>query len=363
MGSTRQAEAQSCTRESVAALPGTWRENPPNLVLASDSAPAALYPTILARLAPVAAMLREAYPEPRGTAAEGYMSIRRFGPELASGPAQYGYVSLYKTWLCSRAGEVSLAGETGNWAYVFVNSLHYLLDEVLDKPLIVDGRPTRVWMLARRIGTLRGSTLYEPWMGLDHGRALVFAREGRFPWTPVSQKQYLDALASWFRQQAVETSDAVDNLIRNMEQAIAEARQNVPADIRDAVVAEMERALADARAQQPSSAAKLAVGVAEELKLIADYQASHSEAELAQPAVLPAGMTFGFNGAFGTESDGGHMLVRTDESYFRSDLSADAAQLVTLLWKWENGNLASDAWRDALERLFPIDRLRAMVDR
>ena len=58
-------------------------------------------------------------------------SIRRFGPEIPDGPATYGYVSEFKTWLCpSSTGELTLADETGNWAGVYINSLHSLLSEV-----------------------------------------------------------------------------------------------------------------------------------------------------------------------------------------------------------------------------------------
>jgi hypothetical protein len=57
------------------------------------------------------------------------------------------------------------------------------------------------------------------------------------------------------------------------------------------------------------------------------------------------------------------MLVQVDESYFRSDLPADAAQVIALLWRWESDNPASSAWRDSFERRFPIDRLPALIDR
>lgn len=82
-------------------------------------------------------MFREAYPEPRGTEAAGYASIRpgdesgaRLVQEvlgqtlrIADVPVPYGYNSRYKTWLCpERTRKPSLASETGNWAYVKVNS-------------------------------------------------------------------------------------------------------------------------------------------------------------------------------------------------------------------------------------------------
>jgi hypothetical protein len=47
--------------------------------------------------------------------------------------------------------------------------------------MTIDGERSMVWMLARRIGDLRGETLYEAWGGLKYGRALLFTRPGEFP--------------------------------------------------------------------------------------------------------------------------------------------------------------------------------------
>ena len=351
---------QACTEESVAERPDTWRETPANLVLAGETAPAVMHPRILKRIEPIAAMFREAYPAPRGTGAEGYKAIRRFGPEQDGGPAQYGYVSLYKTWLCPKTTkQAERAGETGNWAYVYVNSVHYLLKEVTDKPLPVDGRPTKVWLLARRIGSLRGEPLYEPWMGLSFGRALVFARPGAFPWKPLSQRQYLDAVEAWWTEATARGNDAADAAILAIERNIAEMKKTLTGEMRDKVVPEMERSLAEARARRPADRAKAAAGLATALKPIQDYRAGH-EGELSQPAILPEGMGSGFNGTFGTEAEGGHRVVTLDPEYFRSDLPADAAQLITLLWRSEDGP-AAIAWRDSFERGFPIDKLRALL--
>jgi hypothetical protein len=174
------ATAQSCTPEAALAVRSEWQENPANLVFANDVATKQSQAAILERLEGVAAMFREAYPEPQGTAAEGYAMIRRQGDEIEEGPVPWGYTSLYKTWMCVKStGEIELAGETGNWARLYVNGLHSLLDEVGE--MTIDGERSMVWMLARRIGDLRGETLYEAWGGLKYGRALLFTRPGEFP--------------------------------------------------------------------------------------------------------------------------------------------------------------------------------------
>jgi len=157
--------------------------------------------------------------------------------------------------------------------------------------------------------------------------------------------------------------DAMDEVERGMIEQIAEVKRELTGDIRDQVVAEMERGLAEIRARRPASNSRLSGAIAAELKYITDYEAAHSEQEMQQPAFLPEGLKRGFRGAFWDESQGGHMLVRVDPGYFRRDLSPEAAQLVTLLWTSENESEASDRWRLSLERNFPLDRLRSMIDR
>jgi len=360
LGVANHTAAQPCTPESVAQLPGKWTEGSSNLANASDVAPPSLYPTILKRIEPIAAMFREAYPEPRGTVASGSASIQRLGREIEGGPVQYGYTASYNTWLCpTSTRRAVIAQETGNWAYVYVNSLHNLLSEVAE--MQIDGRSTKVWMLARRIGNLRGETLYE----LRYYHGLVFTRNGRYPWKPVSQKQFLDALVLHYEKEAARTEGGMDDALRNIEKAIEDVKNNkdIPRETRDEVVAQMQRELASARANRPRDSKNLAGGVAEELKYIQDYRARHSEKEMAQPAILPDGVGPSFRGKFVKESEGGRMLVVVDPAYFRKDLPREAAQLVTLLWQWERDSPASAAWRSTFERRFPIDRLRSMIDR
>jgi hypothetical protein len=364
LGIAGHAAAQECTRESVAQLPGKWSEGPADLAMSREAAQQSLHPKILKRIEPIAAMFREAYPEPLGTDASGHAAIRRFGNEFQGGPAQYGYTSLYKTWLCpTSTRRAELAGETGNWAYVHVNSLHRLLGEFGE--LQINGKPTKVWRLARRIGDLRSEPLYETWAPLGHGRGILFTHAGRYPWKSISQKQYLDALVLYFETQAAETSAGMDDFFRQQEKAIEKVRnnQNLKKEMRDQIATQMQQELARARAKRPVNNKNLASGVAEEIKYIHDYQATHSEKEMAQPAILPDGMILTFRGEFGTEAEGGHQLVVFDPAYFRKDLPPEAAQLIVLLWRWEERHLAADAWRRSLEQRFPLERLRAMVDR
>ncbi len=377
-GSPGLAAAQPCTRESVAERPGQWSARAPDLVFARDVATPARQAAILKRIEPIAAMFREAYPEPRGTEAAGYASIRladqtqpdflqqlaRQTMRTADVPVPYGYTSLYKTWLCPESTrQPSLADETGNWAYVKVNSLASVLYD--HGELEVDGR--RVYALARRIGDLRGETVYES--GIS--RALVFAREGRYPWTPVSQSQYLDAIADYLQKDFAANAVTMDEAERAMEEQLAETKRTMTGDLRERLVAEMERGLADVRAQRTQADARLARALDEELGYIRNHQASHLAQEMQQPAIVSTGTGGRVFRGFTAEAEGGHLVVQVDPEYFRRDLPPEAAQLVLLLWRWEGSSdeenaaryKASYAWRRSFESRFPLDRLRAMLDR
>lgn len=361
--SAQRAWAQPCTPESAAAVRSEWKENPTNLVLANDVVPRNLQPAIIDRIqSEIAPLFRQAYPEPQGTAAEGYAWIRSQGGELEGSPAiPFGYTTLYKTWLCPKStGRLELAGETGNWAYVYVNILHTLVREVGEMTL--DGQPTKVWMLARRIGELRGETLYQAWEGFGDAQALLFTRAGEVPWKPISQKQYLDALTLHLQEGASEANARVDELERSLEAQLEEVKRTMTGEMRDQVVAGMEQAIADLKAQRGASDPKMAAGVAAQVQVLQDYEAKHSNQEMQEPAILPESLKMAFGGEFVLESDGGNMLVTIDPRYFRSDLPRETAQLVLLLWRWQHEDPASNRWRTTFERDFPFERLRAMVD-
>ncbi|MEZ5318859.1 MAG: hypothetical protein R2752_15775 [Vicinamibacterales bacterium] len=355
------AQGEACTPASIVQRPGAWKENPPDLAFAANVAPRARHAALLKRIAPMAAMFRDAYPEPRGTAAEGYASIRPYGDEIEGGPYRYGYDSLYKTWLCPKStGRASLADETGNWAHVHVNSLDRLLSEVGE--LEFDGGRHRVWMLAPAIGELRGQPLYRAWLGFGDGRALLFTRRGRVPWAPVSRRQYLDGLARYWQQQADEAAGRMDELERNLAGQIEEIRKTMTGQARDTMVAELERGLAQAREQKTQQQARLAANLAGQLQTVSRYRAAHP-GEMDRPAVLPEGLRRAFTGEFTDGTEDGRMLVVVDPSYFQSGLPPDEPQIVALLWRWEKESPAAVAWKTAFEQRFPLDKLEALLAR
>jgi hypothetical protein len=308
-------------------------------------------------------MFREAVPQPLGVNAEGYKSIKRYGSEILGGPATYGYISLYKTWLCDQSThQLTLAGETGNWAAVYINSLHSLVSEVGE--MSIDGRPTMVYMLARRIGELRGHTLYEAWGPWGAGaRAVLFTRGGRLPFTPITQRQYLDALELWWAVKLKAELEVLDEAIRMQEANLADLKRTLTGEMRDKIVAEGERGLAEVRAQKPKSDARLSAAVAEEIEYIHKYRATHPAAELEKPAFLPEPMKRIFRGEFWEEAKEGHLLVQVDHSYFQKDLSAEAPQLVMLYWRWEKDSVPSQNWRQMLEQGFPLEKLGTLLSR
>lgn len=155
----------------------------------------------------------------------------------------------------------------------------------------------------------------------------------------------------------------MDESLVLMEQQIAEAIETLPPDMRDQVVAEMERALAEARAKRAPTRATFDEAIAADRKQVTDYLASHREQELAQPAFLYAGVGRNFQGEFSQESDESRLQVVIGPTYFRTDLTPDAPQVITIMWKQEGDYQVLDTWLRAFEARFPFDKLKAMVDR
>jgi len=357
------AQAQECTEATIMEKRGRWTEGSPDLAFADQVVAKAGRAALLSKIDPIRDMFREAVPQPLGVEASGYKSIRAWGAEVPRGPAPYGFISLYKTWLCNpTTHQLTLADETGNWAAVYINSLHYLVSEVGE--MSIDGRPTMAYMLARRIGELRGHTLYEAWGPWGAGaRAVLFTRGGRLPFTPITQRQYLDALElSWAAEESASNA-AVDEAERAMEANLAEIKRTMTGEMRDQLVAEGERGLAEMRAQKAKSKGRLSAAVAEEIEYIHKYRAQHSPEELEQPAFLPEPMKMRFRGEFWKEEQQAHLLVQVDHSYFEKRLSPEAAQLVMLYWRWEKNSVPSQHWRQTFEGGFPLEKLGALLSR
>ena len=363
LGSALAVRAQTCTPESGLSRESHWVEDIPAAVSDRGIAPPGRHAAILERIRSIAAMFRESYPNPVGTAAAGHALFGKVGYEFDDGPATYGYRTVYQTWMClQRTGDLVLAPEPGNVAYVTVNDLHYLVSEIGE--MTIDGERSMVWQLAHRMGEFRGETLYRSWAMIGYSQAVLLTRPGRVPWKPISRKQYLEALRAHWEATGASTSGDMDEMVRHLEERIAESRRTLPEELRDQVVAEMEKALAEMRARLPKNQALMDSGVAEEIRYITDYLGSHSEQELQQPATMhEMSGAPGFRGEFLEESDGGLLLVTLDPAYFRTDLPPDAPQLVLLRWTWEEGDEASARWRGSFERNFPLERLRAMIDR
>lgn len=149
-------------------------------------------------------MFREAYPQPVGTQAQGSGQIRRSGEWLPGNLAQYVYHSTVSVMECSDDARPHFVPETGGLADVYFNSLYRLLDDVGEMP--VNGTPTMVYALAARLPDVRGETAYSVKMALTWGKALVCTHGGRLPWRPLSQKDYLEALARYYDEASANTN-------------------------------------------------------------------------------------------------------------------------------------------------------------
>ncbi|MEZ5417079.1 MAG: hypothetical protein R2708_07035 [Vicinamibacterales bacterium] len=364
LGAARPDDARAqpgCTPETIATRPGRWMPDSAGATDIDDAAPAALRPAILKRLWTVGPLFREAYPQPVGTQAQGWGEIRRSGDWLPGHLAQYAYESAISVLECGDGVRPRFVQETGGFAYVYFNSLYRLLDDVGE--MTIDGKPTMVYALAARLPDVRGEAAYSVKMALTWGTAIVFAHDGRLPWRALSQKEYLEALARYYDEAAAETNAGMDEFLVKMAEQIAEARKTLPPDMRDEIVAGMERALAQAKAQRASTRATFDTAIAADRTQVTDYLASHRDQELAQPAYLYAGVGRNFQGEFGQASDETRLRVVIDPTYFKTDLTQDVPQVITVMWKQEGEYEVLDTWLRQFESRFPFEKLKALLDR
>jgi len=67
---------------------------------------------------------------------------------------------------------------------------------------------------------------------------------------------------------------------------------------------------------------------------------------------------------FSTEANGARMIVTDNPNYFRKDLPKYTPQVFVLTWSWGDGNLkCSKDFKNAIEQNFPIEKLKAMIDK
>ena len=84
---------------------------------------------------------------------------------------------------------------------------------------------------------------------------------------------------------------------------------------------------------------------------------------LHSPAIIsPYGLMITTDPLFSTEQEGGQMLITENPNYFRKDLPNHVPQLFIFSWNW-NKDPYGMRFKNAIEENFPIEKLKALIDK
>lgn len=309
--------------DSIMNVKGTWSTRAAFYPTPNQSRPANLFPVLNKKVDSIAAIFRQAYPNLRGTNAFWYSSLDE-GALYNGGPWSYAYRSGFMYYYYNTAyKKIVPTGETGTWAYAFVNRVFWLFDQT-QMNIEADGQKRAVWIFPHEKGEWNGYTLYEPVThGGEYASAIMLTKNGRLPYKPISQLQYLQALRKIREKEKQESNAKVDKSLAQVLQ-----KQNEFWD--------------------------------KELKIIDDYINNTDKATLSQQAIVSNWRIF--KGSFPTLKDKhAYKLVYIDPEYFNNKLPSYTPQFIVVYWRWNN-NAPGRYFKQQFEQNFRAERLKAMIE-
>jgi hypothetical protein len=348
------AAAQSCNEDSVLAISGKWKKSKD-----ANMRPNKNMAQITSRIDKISKMFQEAYPIPRGAEAEWYRTMQEF-PLAEGAPIAYDFNSLYKYWYCNKnVDKLLLSGETGNWGFVYVNSLKGILSDQYDM-LKVKFNGHDIYALPNPQEEWQGLPMY----GGDGSRSILITHKNKVPWKPITRDQYLQALKAQWQNEKKKTVDGYAKVIEGRKKDIKEwqDKKEVPAASKDEIVSGLKKDLEQWENMQKPQQEKIFKYWDEKIAVIDNYLAD-SLSGLQKPARIErtSEQFDNFTGAFAEEGKG-NLLVILDPYYFDKQLPDYVPQLMVLNWRWE-GNAAGLFYKKSIEENFPGEKLRAMIDK
>lgn len=345
--------------DSIMSIVGKWTKG--DDVYSATELTKSQIPLVLKKVDSFSKFIRAAYPTPTGAEAKWYSSIHGF-PLFKGAPSPYALWSIYLYYYYNKAyRKIMLTGETGTWAYVFVNHPNWLFGDSR-LTLTIDGKTRTAWLFPADKGQWKGYTLYAPYThGGNNASAIVITKNGKVPWKPISQLQYLTGFRKITEQDKQQALEGVDKSIDSAQRYIDNLKKNtqLPAASRDNMVKSLEKVRDDMISKRESRRQQITAHYDKDLKVIDDYLGNTDAATLAGQAVLTNWRIF--KGKFHDVKDkGAYRMVYIDESYFNPDIPSHIPQMMVLYWRW-NDNAPGRYFRKQIEENFPIEQLRAML--
>jgi hypothetical protein len=297
--------------DSILARKGKWTKVDDAEVFADKTLPRSEWKYVRARQDSMSKIFKEAISDLSGFEARWYRGARG-GSYTVNGPVPYTFQSLYLSYYCnSNYKKMVLGDETANWHHVFVNHYNWFCKRLGDWDYKGDGKKIMIFLLPPKVGTWKGRTLYAPLIHSPHARAVVIGHNNKLPWRSLTRKEYLLGLKSYLQEMKLKYGDG---------------------------------------------------GKTEEMNKIDQYIAGNNEELLNAPAVVPARNGLSFKGKWEDEENGGSRVIVFSSAYWNKDLPRYAPQFMILYWHWDDDPISLTT-RDQLEENFPLEKLKAMIDK
>jgi hypothetical protein len=359
--------AQDCNAAIINAK-GKWTMLANNVVNPEKTFPSSQYSQLYTRLDKIANMFQQAYPQPTGIEAQWYRSVRG-AAIVKNGPVPYQFNSLYLGWYCNQnLHKLMLGDETGTWSYVYMNSFGWFMTDQNDKAgFSVDGADA--WLLPKKIGEWKGLPLYKPSGSGDNNKVILITRDNQLPYKPVSRLQFLQSLKAKIEAEKKVQHDAGEKQVVRSEAEEEAAKQKGLQNIEKNTLPQyweqrkasyLKNYKTDEQRKQENI--RLSDGYFDgKLKPLNDELNNESSNELQQPAIVNSDYTGVFKG-FSTDEKGGRMIVLINTAYFNMQLPKYVPQFIAMYWSWDKSSSIQN-FKNQFEQNFPIDKLKAMIDK
>jgi hypothetical protein len=321
---------------------------------------------VAARLNRIQGLVSETYPQPMGSDAfwTGGSLKSTFGDQveyalssenewkpktLKTNPVDGFIYSLgLCTWYCNGTNQITngYPEVVGGNLVIKANDLEILNENYLEgNEWRIDGRPIKKKLFT--IGKWKGYDLMASAGNMSPdddatSHYILICRDGMLPIIPVTRKQYLERSMIYIKR----TYDEMTN-------RIVKSNEEMPAQFR-APKEEIDRQK-DYNEKSKSEALR---------KLQAELEKTTRDGLLDAPAVIRIDPLFTVEGPiFLPEKDGGCLLATENPNYWRRDLPKYAPQFIMVELSWTSNLSWSKDFKRIVEENFPIEQLKAMIDK
>lgn len=348
--------------DSIMAIKGKWIKGEAFLHAYDPALAQSKFGIIHKKMDSIASFFKTAYPIPVGAEAKWYTGISEL-PLFSNGPSPYSFWSLYKLYYYNKSlKKIMLGHETGTWAYVFINSFNWLLNDT--KLELIEGIEKKIWQLPRQLAEVwKGHVVFEAYTHSPNAKAIVITKGTGMPWKPVSRLQYLAALKKKKEDEYKKMVTDYDAGLENSRKTIEDIRnkKDIPAATKQAMITTAQQQVDKNTGLREDMMKRIESSKSRDLQVIADITAQYTEKDLQQQAVINRHKNFLTYRRFADPtSKDATWLVTIDKSYFDTTLPSYAPQFMVLYWRW-NDVPPGLYFKKQFETNFPVGKLKAML--